>query len=66
MRKLLIINDEFLALVEDYAAERGIKSVNAALLELAAVGLKQETGREVAQPAPEWGGRRVPDEPPKN
>jgi len=56
----ITITPEFKRAVADYQKTRNLPSWTAALLELAAIGYRQETGRDAPQ-RPRWGGKRRPN-----
>jgi hypothetical protein len=59
MRRLKIAaTPEFREAVRQYQQARGFRSWAAALLHLAAIGLRVETGQEPPTPARPWGGSR--------
>lgn len=62
-RATISTTDAFWYAVAAYQAQRGIPSWSQAVLELAAIGLRSETGRMPPRPYVPWGGKREPRRP---
>lgn len=57
-QRTVTISDEIEAMVADYQQRQGLRSWNAALLELARIGYKAGVGGDLPSSG-EWGGERA-------
>ncbi len=62
-RPTLKVTEEFYQAVAGYQRQHNLKSWSQAVLELAAIGYKKETGDIPPKPYDPWGGKRSKDDP---